>query len=91
MQAQLDTFGVQHDSFTDKEQFVDAILAQGGSSAATCSVCFEDYTCGDSMRILPCKHRFHQICVDKWLFKPAAADRKRHLECPLCSAPVCGT
>ena len=87
MQAQLDSFGVSHSSFTDKEQLCDAVLNAGGSSATTCSVCYEDYDCGDTLRVLPCKHRFHQSCVDRWLLKPDA-ERKRHLECPLCNTRV---
>ncbi|GFS44783.1 hypothetical protein NPIL_566361 [Nephila pilipes] len=44
-----------------------------------CSICLD--TCrGRKMKSLPCKHRFHQMCVDKWL--------KRKKKCPLCREPT---
>ncbi|GFR16598.1 hypothetical protein TNCT_276401 [Trichonephila clavata] len=44
-----------------------------------CSICLD--TCRrKKMKSLPCKHEFHQICVDKWL--------KRKKKCPLCREPI---
>nr|GMC66119.1 protein MID1-COMPLEMENTING ACTIVITY 1-like [Ipomoea batatas] len=37
---------------------------------------------GGSFRVLPCMHRFHRSCVDKWLM---SAGRKT---CPVCRFPV---
>ena len=38
------------------------------TSNETCAVCILDYKPGDFQRKLPCNHRFHKACVDKWLF-----------------------
>lgn len=33
----------------------------------TCSICTEDFAAQEDVRILPCKHEFHQSCIDPWL------------------------
>lgn len=50
------------------------------SSGESCAVCLGDFEEGDVLRRLPCKHSFHQACVDKWL--------KRNKVCPLCIQDV---
>mmetsp|Transcript_93997 Transcript_93997/g.303593 ORF Transcript_93997/g.303593 Transcript_93997/m.303593 type:complete len:393 (-) Transcript_93997:192-1370(-) len=52
--------------------------AAGDDSEAgkNCAVCLEVFTTGDQLRILPCLHRFHKRCIDRWLSQS-----------PLC--PVC--
>lgn len=32
-----------------------------------CSICTEDFTVGEDVRVLPCNHKFHPNCVDPWL------------------------
>jgi len=32
-----------------------------------CLVCLDDYNPEDELRVLTCKHTFHQGCVDRWL------------------------
>jgi hypothetical protein len=32
-----------------------------------CSICTEDFTTGEDVRVLPCNHKFHPACVDPWL------------------------
>ncbi|CAM9983828.1 unnamed protein product [Scytosiphon promiscuus] len=49
-----------------------------GLEEGSCAVCLLDYEAEDELRILPCKHAFHKLCVDRWL----AINRR----CPICRA-----
>lgn len=40
-----------------------------------CAICLEFFVKGDAIRTLPCRHFFHENCVDTWL--------KRTVSCPL--------
>ncbi|KAM3454803.1 hypothetical protein MY3296_002781 [Beauveria thailandica] len=55
--------------------------AQGGSEHdgehLGCSICTEDFTVGEDVRVLPCNHQFHPGCVDPWLVNVSGT-------CPLC-------
>ncbi|KAJ1437145.1 Zinc finger, RING-type [Sesbania bispinosa] len=46
-----------------------------------CPVCLSVYEEGEEVRKLPrCKHSFHAICIDMWLYS--------HFDCPICRTPV---
>ncbi|KAK7411884.1 hypothetical protein VNO78_03327 [Psophocarpus tetragonolobus] len=48
-----------------------------------CPVCLSVYEEGEEVRKLPqCKHYFHVLCIDMWLFS--------HFDCPICRTPVVG-
>lgn len=32
-----------------------------------CSICTEDFTKGENVRVLPCNHQYHPACIDPWL------------------------
>jgi len=48
----------------------------------SCVVCCETIEEGDNVRVLPCLHRFHVSCVDKWLV--------RSRTCPVCKQDITG-
>ncbi|CAH2000145.1 unnamed protein product [Acanthoscelides obtectus] len=41
-----------------------------------CSVCWEDFLTGESVRRLPCQHVYHEPCIRPWL--------ELHGTCPIC-------
>lgn len=38
-----------------------------GLSINRCYICLLEYEDGDEVRVLPCHHEFHRLCIDKWL------------------------
>jgi E3 ubiquitin-protein ligase RNF38/44 len=32
-----------------------------------CDICLNEYKAHDKIRTIPCLHRFHTRCIDKWL------------------------
>ena len=51
------------------------------TSAESCSVCLDEYAERDRLRLLPCGHRFHSKCIDRWLESNRA--------CPICKKDIC--
>lgn len=49
-------------------------------SQETCAVCLGEYVEGELGRCLPCNHRFHQPCIDRWL--------EQSKLCPLCMVAI---
>ncbi|GJN28315.1 hypothetical protein PR202_gb16424 [Eleusine coracana subsp. coracana] len=37
------------------------------AAVCECPVCLEEFTSGDDLIVMPCKHRFHERCMVKWL------------------------
>lgn len=52
-----------------------------GDDVEQCYICLAEYEEGDKIRVLPCRHEYHMLCVDKWL-------KEIHGICPLCRADV---
>merc|ERR1712187_570210 len=50
--------------------------SEDGWCETSCSICLGDFEEGELLRELPCGHKFHGQCVDKWL--------EHHRTCPLC-------
>ncbi|KAF8133917.1 hypothetical protein EV363DRAFT_1397324 [Boletus edulis] len=51
------------------------------ASMLECLICLDEYNPEDDMRVLTCKHTFHQGCVDRWL------ETGRN-NCPACRTKV---
>jgi hypothetical protein len=47
----------------------------------SCSICDDDFEHGQDVRLLPCNHGYHPICVDSWLLERSAT-------CPLWYIPL---
>ncbi|TVY43899.1 Receptor homology region,transmembrane domain- and RING domain-containing protein [Lachnellula occidentalis] len=48
-----------------------------------CSICTEDFTTGEDVRVLPCAHKYHPACIDPWLLNVSGT-------CPLCRRDLRG-
>ncbi|XP_032082801.1 E3 ubiquitin-protein ligase RNF149 isoform X2 [Thamnophis elegans] len=45
-----------------------------------CAICIENYKAKDTIRLLPCKHIFHKLCIDPWLLEQRT--------CPMCKLDI---
>jgi hypothetical protein len=45
-----------------------------------CAVCFQEFQTGMNLRLLPCGHEYHQLCIDVWLGS--------NCTCPTCRANI---
>ncbi|KAK9268774.1 hypothetical protein L1049_000536 [Liquidambar formosana] len=52
-----------------------------GDDVEQCYICLAEYEEGEKIRVLPCHHEYHMMCVDKWL-------KEIHGICPLCRGDV---
>jgi hypothetical protein len=72
---------LKHGDPADEEE-EGACSAQGAGEEEQCGECEEcaicccGYSPGDAVRLLPCKHHFHQKCIDSWL--------RMSTRCPMC-------
>lgn len=45
-----------------------------------CAICMEKFADGESLRTLPCLHKYHVACIDRWLTS--------NRQCPICKHNV---
>ncbi|KAJ2824574.1 hypothetical protein FBU31_003956 [Coemansia sp. 'formosensis'] len=48
-----------------------------------CAICLGRYIPQESLRLLPCKHAFHQRCIDSWLLS-----KDMTVHCPVCKCSI---
>ncbi|CAO2836640.1 unnamed protein product [Amaranthus hypochondriacus] len=46
-----------------------------------CTVCLGSFEKDETLRLLPCEHIFHLLCIDRWLMNQTT--------CPICRADLC--
>ena len=68
-------------STSDEEYSENLEIDAAAESGAThhdveCQICLIDFSDGDEIRALPCRHQFHTNCVDPWF--------RGHTSCPAC-------
>ncbi|KAF2299247.1 hypothetical protein GH714_031107 [Hevea brasiliensis] len=51
-------------------------IAEIGDQDGECAICLEEWEVGGLAKEMPCKHRFHPNCIEKWL--------GIHGSCPVC-------
>ena len=61
--------------------------APAASDEDECPVCLCTFAAGDQLRELPCSHKFHAACIDRWLI---GRERRQSgaPSCPLCKSEV---
>ena len=47
-----------------------------------CPICLDHFGSGDMLRLMPCKHKYHKGCLDRWL--------KIKATCPICNLNIKG-
>lgn len=60
----------------DAMQSVEIKGGENENDGDQCVICLEEWEIGEKAKKMPCKHRFHEGCIVKWL--------KIHGSCPVC-------
>jgi len=78
------THPAQHSSVNELPTHIITAGEVGAAPAEhrSCTICLEEFKAGDKQRTLPCFHRFHTACVDRWLSHDGS--------CPICKHRVDG-
>ncbi|KAJ2634229.1 hypothetical protein GGF40_004330 [Coemansia sp. RSA 1286] len=55
--------------------------SDNGTGLGACPICLEEFDVGEHVRELPCKHKYHVICIDTWLVSRSTC-------CPYCKLDI---
>jgi hypothetical protein len=58
------------------EQIIKLPIENVNENDGTCSICLDTFKDLEKARVMPCSHKYHLLCIDKWLMQ--------HSSCPLC-------
>lgn len=58
-------------------------LEQTSGALLECTICMEAFVAGESVCTLPCLHRYHVHCIDRWL--------QSSKQCPICKHEIGNT
>lgn len=59
----------------------DVVKAVKADEACECTICMSSFSMNQKLRVLPCDHKFHTGCVDKWLLGHSN-------KCPVCRTVI---
>ena len=86
MQEKLKWKRVDVRHLVEKHELLKALIESDSTSNRTCSICCEDYISGDVLKILPCRHKYHHECIEKWVTMSSQSTRVP--TCPYCNASL---
>lgn len=74
----------QWDNRTDRPSRKRRTRPPRRTNQVTCAICLDDLL--ESVKMLPCQHKFHELCINKWLREMINENQG----CPLCRkrAPI---
>ncbi|CAL5015983.1 unnamed protein product [Urochloa decumbens] len=78
----LDENNHQHTGASESQinNLPQSVVQSNNTIEEPCAVCLENPSVGDTIRHLPCFHKFHKECIDEWL-------RRKKL-CPICKSGI---
>ncbi|CAL5068847.1 unnamed protein product [Urochloa decumbens] len=78
----LDENNHQHTGASESQinNLPQSVVQSNNTIEEPCAVCLENPSVGDTIRHLPCFHKFHKECIDAWL-------RRKKL-CPICKSDI---
>lgn len=63
---------------SSREEYGSTIIKKDEDT--TCAICLQEYSDGTNLRVLSCRHHYHQKCADEWF--------KMQATCPLCQRHI---